>query len=78
MEDLAESLIQKPDTMSETLFAKLKARIEPKMVRALLLQNENTHCLLVCLLSLSELKMTVHEMQVQRSFKWDGKTFKES
>ncbi len=42
MEDLAESLIQKPDTMSETRFAELKAMIEPRMVSALLLQNENS------------------------------------
>ena len=31
MEDLAETLVQKPDTMSESRFADLKAMIEPKM-----------------------------------------------
>ena len=34
MEDLAETLVQKPDTMSESRFADLKAMIEPKIGRA--------------------------------------------
>ena len=79
MEDLAESLIQKPDTMSETRFAELKAMIEPRMVSALLLQNENS---LVVRLSLPLLsaddKKAVNAIKVQRSFNWNGKTFKES
>ena len=79
MEDLAESLIQKPDTMSETRFAELKAMIEPRMVSTLLLQNENS---LVVRLSLPLLsaddKKAVNAIKLQRSFKWNGKTFKES
>ena len=71
MEDLAESLILKPDTMSETRFAEL--------VSALLLQNENS---LVVRLSLPLLsaddKKAVNAIKLQRSFKWNGKTFKES
>ena len=79
MEDLAESLIQKPDTMSETRFAELKAMIEPRMVSALLLQNENSLVVRLSLPLLSaEDKKAVSAIKLQRSFKWDGKIFKES
>ena len=79
MEDLAETLVQKPDTMSETRFAELKAMIEPRIVSALLLQNENSLVVRLSLPLLSaEDKKAVSAIKVQRSFKWDGKIFKES
>ena len=65
--------------MSETRFAELKAMIEPRMVSALLLQNENS---LVVRLSLPLLsaddKKAVNAIKLQRSFNWNGKSFKES
>lgn len=77
MEDLAESLIQKPDTMSETRFSELKAMIEPRMVSALLLQNENSLVVRLSLPLLSaEDKKAVSAIKVQRSFNWNGKIFK--
>lgn len=79
MEDLAETLVQKPDTMSESRFADLKAMIEPKMVSALLLQNENALVVRLAspLLSADD-KKTVNVIKLQRKFNWNGKSFKES
>lgn len=79
IQSLAESLIQKPDTMSESRFSELKKMIEPKMVSAVLLQHEDG---LVIRLSLPLLsaddKKQVSAIKLQRKFKWNGKTFKES
>ena len=79
MEDLAETLVQKPDTMSESRFADLKAMIEPKMVSALLLQNENALVVRLAspLLSADD-KKVVNVIKLQRKFNWNGKSFKES
>ena len=65
--------------MSETRFAELKAMIEPRMVSALLLQNENSLVVRLSLPLLSaEDKKAVNAIKLQRSFNWNGKTFKES
>ncbi len=75
----AERLVQKPDTMSEARFAELKKMIEPQMVSVLLLQHEN--CIVVRLslpLVSAEDKKALNAIKLQRKFKWNGKTFKES
>ena len=79
MEDLAETLVQKPDTVSDSRFADLKAMIEPKMVSALLLQNENALVVRLAspLLSADD-KKAVNVIELQRKFNWNGKSFKES
>ena len=79
MEDLAETLVQKPDTMSESRFADLKAMIEPKMVSALLLQNENALVVRLAspLLSADD-KKAVNAIKLQRKFNWSNGSFKES
>ena len=79
MEDLAETLVQKPDTMSESRFADLKAMIEPKMVSALLLQNENALVVRLAspLLSADD-KKAVNVIKLQRKFNWSNGSFKES
>jgi len=41
LQQLAESIVQKPDTMSEERFVELKKMIEPKMVSFLLLPNDD-------------------------------------
>ena len=79
IEDLAETLIQKPDTMSESRFADLKAMVEPKMVSALLLQNENALVVRLAspLLSADD-KKAVNAIKLQRKFNWSNESFKES
>ena len=79
LQSLAESLIQKPDTMTDARFMELKQMIEPKMVSAVLLQHENGLVvdLSLPLLSADDKKM-VSVIKLQRKFKWNGKTFKES
>lgn len=79
IEDLAETLVQKPDTMSESRFADLKAMIEPKMVSALLLQNENALVVRLAspLLSADD-KKAVNVIKLQRKFNWSNESFKES
>ena len=79
IEDLAETLVQKPDTMSESRFADLKAMIEPKMVSALLLQNENALVVRLAspLLSADD-KKVVNAIKLQRKFNWSNGSFKES
>ena len=77
--ELAGSLVQKPDTMSESRFEELKAMIEPRMVSALLLQHENAVVVRLSLPLLStEDKKLVNAIKVQRKFNWSGKSFKES
>ena len=79
LQSLAESLIQKPDTMTNARFAELKQMIEPKMVSALLLQHENSVVLRLALPLLSaDDKKAVNALKVQRKLNWNGKTFKES
>ena len=76
---LAGSLVQKPDTMSESRFEELKAMIEPRMVSALLLQHENAVVVRLSLPLLStEDKKLVNAIKLQRKFNWNGKSFKES
>ena len=79
IEDLAETLIQKPDTVSESRFEDLKAMIEPKMVSALLLQNENALVVRLAspLLSADD-KKAVNVIKLQRKFNWSNESFKES
>ena len=79
IEDLAETLIQKPDTMSESRFEDLKAMIEPNMVSALLLQNENALVVRLAspLLSADD-KKAVNAIKLQRKFNWSNESFKES
>ena len=79
IEDLAETLIQKPDTMSESRFADLKAMVEPKMVSALRLQNENALVVRLAspLLSADD-KKAVNAIKLQRKFNWSNESFKES
>ena len=77
--ELAGSLVQKPDTMSESRFEELKAMIEPRMVSALLLQHENAVVVRLSLPLLStEDKKLVNAIKLQRKFNWSGKSFKES
>ncbi len=77
--ELAGSLVQKPDTMSESRFGELKAMIEPRMVSALLLQHENAVVVRLSLPLLStEDKKLVNAIKLQRKFNWSGKSFKES
>lgn len=79
LQSLAESLIQKPDTMGDARFAELKQMIEPKMVSAVLLQHEDGVVLRLALPLLSaEDKQQVNAIKVQRKLKWNGKSFKES
>ena len=79
LQSLAESLIQKPDTMTDARFMELKQMIEPKMVSAVLLQHENGLVvdLSLPLLSADDKKM-VSVIKLQRKLKWNGETFKES
>lgn len=72
-------LVQKPDTMSEERFEKLKRMIEPNMVYAMLLQHENAIVLRPSLPLLSEEdKKQVNAIKMQRKFNWSGRTFNES
>ena len=65
--------------MSESRFADLKAMIEPKMVSALLLQNENALVVRLAspLLSADD-KKAVNVIKLQRKFNWGNGSFKES
>ena len=79
LQQLASTLVQKPDTMSEGRFTELQSMIEPQMVNALLMQHDNS---IVVRLSLpllsSEDKKAINVIKMQRKFNWNGKTFKES
>lgn len=79
LQQLAGSLVQKPDTMSQERFVELKKMIEPQMVSALLLQHDNSIVVRLSLPLLSaDDKKAVNVIKLQRKFNWDGKTFKES
>lgn len=79
LEQLAGSLVQKPDTMTEERFVELKKMIEPQMVSAILLQHENSIVVRLSLPLLSaDDKKAVNVIKLQRKFNWNGKTFKES
>ena len=78
-DDILNSLIEKPDTMSEEKFEEIKAMLEPKMMSALLFQHENMIVFRLSLPLLSaEEKKQVNAVKVQRKFKWVGNKFNES
>ena len=78
-DDILNSLIEKPDTMSEEKFEEIKAMLEPKMMSALLFQHENIIVFRLSLPLLSaEEKKQVNAVKVQRKFKWVGNKFNES
>lgn len=78
-DDILNSLIEKPDTMSEEKFEEIKAMLEPKMMSALLFQHENMIVFRLSLPLLSaEEKKQVNAVKVQRKFKWIGNKFNES
>lgn len=75
----AESLISKPDTMTEERFVELKRMIEPRMVSVLLFEHEDAAVVRLSLPLLSaDDKKAVNAIKLQRKFKWDGHRFKES
>ena len=79
LQQLAGTLVQKPDTMSEGRFAELQSMIEPQMVNALLMQHDNSIVVRLSLPLLSaEDKKAINVIKMQRKFNWNGKTFKES
>lgn len=79
LQALAESLIQKPDTMTDARFMELKQMVEPRMVSAMLLQHEDGLVIRLALPLLSaDDKKTVNAIKLQRKLNWNGKTFKES
>lgn len=78
-DDILNSLIEKPDTMSEEKFEEIKTMLEPKMMSALLFQHENMIVFRLSLPLLSaEEKKQVNAVKVQRKFKWIGNKFNES
>ena len=79
LQSLAESLIQKPDTMTDTRFLELKQMVEPRMVSFMLLQHEDGLVIRLALPLLSaDDKKAVNAIKLQRKLNWNGKTFKES
>lgn len=79
LQQLAVSLVEKPDTMSEARFAELQAMIEPWMVSVLLFEHENSAVVRLSLPLLSaEDKKAVNAIKKQRKFNWNGKRFKEN
>ena len=79
LQQLAASLVQKPDTMILEKFIELKKMIEPQMVSVLLLQHDSSIVVRLSLPLLSaEDKKAVNVIKMQRKFNWNGKTFKES
>ena len=79
LQQLAGTLVLKPDTMSEGRFAELQSMIEPQMVNALLMQHDNSIVVRLSLPLLSaEDKKAINVIKMQRKFNWNGKTFKES
>ncbi len=75
---LAESLVQKSDTMSLERFLELKKMVEPQMVSAMLFEHENSIVVRLALPLLSaEDKKAVNIIKLQRKFNWNGKVFKE-
>ena len=76
LQALAESLIQKPDTMTDARFMELKQMVEPRMVSAMLLQHEDGLVIRLALPLLSaDDKKTVNVIKLQRKLNWNGKTF---
>lgn len=76
---LSESLIQKPDTMTEDRYHELKQMIEPMMVSADLMQQENAIVVKLALpLVSADDKKKINALRVQRKLNWNGKDFKES
>ena len=71
-----ESLIEKPDAMSEAKFLELKSLIEPKMMSAIVFEHNQSLVfrLSTPLLSADE-KKKVSVIKVQRMFNWNGKCF---
>lgn len=76
LDKLPGQLVQKPDTMSQERFEKLKILIEPEMTWNELNIGENsiTFNLATPLMSNDD-KKAVDAILVQRKFKWNGKTF---
>ncbi len=78
LSEIRESLIQRPDTMSERKFSELKTMIEPRMLSATLFEQEKSIVFRLSLPLLSdEDKKLISVIRVQRKFNWNGKTFNE-
>ncbi len=76
--DVQESLMQKPDTMSEQRFRELKTMVEPRMMSAILFEHDNSIVFRLSLPLLSEEeKKQVNAIKVQRKFNWNGECFNE-
>ena len=79
MDDIMESLIQKPDTMGEARFEELKEMIEPRMMSAMLFQDDSSIVFRLSLPLMSvEDKKQVKAIKMQRKFNWNGKKFNEN
>lgn len=79
MDDIMESLVQKPDTMDVQRFEELKDMIEPRMMSALLFMHDNSIVFKLSLPLLSmEDKKQVNAIKMQRKFNWNGKMFNEN
>ena len=77
LQDFSESLIQKPDTMSEARFLELRAMVEPRMVNALLLPDEDYLVVRLALPLLSaEDKAAVSAIKIQKKLKIHEKRLK--
>ena len=76
LSDILESLIVKPDTMSEAKFMELKSMIEPKMMSAILFEHAQSVVfrLSTPLLSADD-KKNVSTIKMQRKLNWNGKSF---
>lgn len=78
MDDIASSLLVKPDTMTEARYKELEGMVEPKMMSAILLQHEDIIVFRLSLPLLSvEDKEQVNAIKMQRKFNWNGKEFNE-
>lgn len=78
LSEIRESLIQRPDTMSEAKFSELKSMIEPRMLSATLFEQEKSIVFHLSLPLLSEKdKKLVSVIRVQRKFNWIKEIFNE-
>lgn len=78
LSEIRESLIQRPDTMSEAKFSELKSMIEPRMLSATLFEQEKSIVFHLSLPLLSEKdKKLVSAIRVQRKFNWIKEIFNE-
>ncbi len=76
LQELAPSLIVKPDSMSESRFAELKQLIDPIMVSASLSpENDSVDVSLSLPLLTEDERKQINTIILQRKFNWNGATF---